>query len=128
MSGYGGSGDTSGFDSVQAYHIMQIGVNIIDQARADNFPPRSFSGSNSRDVSVNLTTGKATSVSAATGTTRAFYGVKILPYINRIIDTFVRILNANAITNPVGGGSSLSNSDINTQNTPFPGKVYPSLT
>jgi len=103
----GGSGDTSGFDSVPSYHLIQIGVNIIDQARADNFSTAIEFGPDSRDKFV-------VPAPTAYGQTRTFYGVKNLPYINRFMDTFVRF-----VTPP----SPLSNSD-ELPNSPFPGKVY----
>jgi hypothetical protein len=108
----GGSGDTSGYDSVPSYHLIQIGVNIIDQARADNFPTAIEFGPDSRDKFVAETT---TGLPATpNGKTRTFYGVKNLPYISRFMDTFVRF-----VTPP----PPLSNSDV-LPNGAFPGKVY----
>ncbi len=106
LSLYGGSGDTSGYDSVQSYHIIQIGVNIIDQARVDSFPTAIEFGPDSRDVFV--------SSSTAFSGARTFYGVKNLPYISRIVDTGVRW-----VTPP----SPLANTDKSTANPPFPGST-----
>jgi hypothetical protein len=109
---YGGSGDTSGYDSVQPYQIIQIGVNIIDQAQADSFPTAIRFGPDPRDQFVNVKTGLS---DAAFVGPRTFYGVKNLPYISRIVDTFARW-----VTPPL----PLKNGDKLTSNSPFPGQVY----
>jgi len=108
---YGGSGDTSGYDSVQSYQIIQIGVNIVDQARADSFPTAIRFGPDPRDQFVNYTTGVPDTTYVGP---RIFYGVKNLPYISRIVDTYARW---------VSPPSALSNGDKLPSGV-FPGKVY----
>ncbi len=108
---YGGSGDTSGYDGVPAYQLVQIGANIIDQARADNFPTAIRFGPDPLDKSVDGQNGGIPKTVAAV---RTFYGIKNLPYISRVIDTFARWTAPPA---------PLSNADKLPAGA-FPGKVY----
>ena len=112
---YGGSGDTSSYDSIQSYQLIQIGVNIIDQARADSFPAAIRFGPDPGDQYVDSTTGLPAQPTLSFSGPRTFYGVKNLPYISRIIDTFARW-----VTPPL----PLHNSDEMTNNPPFPGTNY----
>ena len=115
---YGGSGDTSGYDSVQSYQVIQIGVNIIDQARADSFPtPISF-GPDPRDSFVNYKTGAPDDLYTSP---RTFYGVKNLPYISRIVDTYARWATPPL---PLKNTDELTNGSPTVPATYYGGHVY----
>jgi hypothetical protein len=97
-TGWGGLGETFQYDAIRAYHVMQIGANLIDQADVDSFPTAIRFGPDSTDT-------------YAAGSPRTFYGVENLPYLNRIFQPCARWINPPA---------PLSNSD-KVANGAFPG-------
>ena len=75
----GTAGSTYDWDTTTAFQVLQIGANIIDQASTDNFPT---------EIEANFTTDNG-----PVTPTPSVYGIKNLPYLNRVYFLVYRYLS-----------------------------------